>query len=159
MTRIRWCTGLFLLLVHLLPLGAHAQLGPRSGDSALAGSQQRPLPVEQAFPWFVSIDGPGRVSVTWQPAPEHYLYRHQFHFTLLPGNDGPPFSLAFELPDGVQKTDEFFGDIEAYYGPVKASLQLDPGLIPGARLEIRFQGCADWGFCYQPHQVIVPLQP
>ncbi|MFM1896479.1 MAG: hypothetical protein RLZZ385_1553 [Pseudomonadota bacterium] len=161
MTDRRWPKPLMLLLATLAGLllssVSPAQLAPRDGASLL-GNREQPLPPDQAFPYFVALEGPGLVTVTWQPAPEHYLYRHQFHFTLLP-RDGATVALEASLPDGLHKTDQFFGDIEAYYDPVKASLSLDPAAMVGARLEIQFQGCADWGFCYPPRKVTVPLQP
>ena len=55
----------------------------------VAATGPRPLPMDQAFPYFVSIVDSDTLSVTWQIAPDHYLYRHQFGFVLqLPDDDG-----------------------------------------------------------------------
>lgn len=146
-----------LLLLCLLPFSAQAQLSGRDGPN-LSG-RPLPLPLDQAFPYFVSVESTGQLSVTWEPAPDHYLYRHQFGFTLLHGNGGERQALTFRLADGEKKTDEFFGDIEAYYGQVTVWLDLTAAEGSADRLEIRFQGCADWGFCYPPQVVEYSLKP
>ncbi|MCG8412859.1 MAG: protein-disulfide reductase DsbD N-terminal domain-containing protein [Pseudomonadales bacterium] len=136
-----------------------AQLQPRS-ISSLDNSlgQNRPLALEQAFPYFVSATG-GRYEIVWTPAPGHYLYRHAFAFSLVESEGATPQSLRFELPDGLKKTDQFFGDIEAYYDSVRAEISIDNAPGAEASLLIEYQGCADWGFCYPPQRVFYPLNP
>ena len=160
MTSKLFTIALLLALSLGLALPATAQLLPGSANSALGrGDRPRPLPMEQAFPYFISLVDDRTVEVTWQIAPEHYLYRHQFNFALqLPDQDSPR-PLNFELPDGVAKTDPFFGDIEAYYGLVTARLAVDPALPQGTLLLIDYQGCAEWGFCYPPQSTSQPLKP
>ena len=137
---------------------ALGQLQPRS-VSGLESSlgQNRPLPLEQAFPFFVSETSPGQYRITWEPAPGHYLYRHTFAFSLQQSEGGDETPLSFQLPDGLKKTDQFFGEIEAYYDRVSADLSLEPEAE--ASLIIEYQGCADWGFCYPPQRSVYPLNP
>ena len=146
-----------LALLLVLPLAAQAQLGQR--DAPSLSSRPEPLPIEQAFPFFVSIDSPEQLSVTWTPAAEHYLYRHQFAFALASTAQDSPTPLQFSLPEGIKKQDEFFGDIEAYYGSVSARLPLAIASSDADYLLISFQGCADWGFCYPPQTVKYALHP
>ncbi|MBT8147315.1 MAG: hypothetical protein KJN90_10715, partial [Gammaproteobacteria bacterium] len=134
--------GPLLLLVLLLGSQASAQLFPAAGGNSLGGSDRpRPLPMDQAFPYFVSIVDSDTLSVTWQIAPDHYLYRHQFGFILqLPGaEEGKP--LSFTMPAGIAKNDQFFGDVEVYYQGVTATLST-PGaaMPPGTSLTIQYQG-------------------
>ena len=138
-----------LVLPALLALPALAQL-PVRADDPFADNSNRALPVNEAFPWRVSEAAPGEFRITFNPAPEHYLYAHAFGFSLLTG-DGEQ-ALDFELPPGLEKQDPFFGDVVAYYDRVSVTLDLDRGIAPGAALRIEFQGCADWGFCYPPQQ-------
>ncbi len=55
-----------------------------------------------------------------------------------------------QLPDGAARSDEFFGDIEAYYGTLDISLPVNnPDNLPYS-LDVGYQGCADQGLCYPP---------
>ncbi len=121
--------------------------------------QARPLASDEAFPYFLSVSSENEFSVTWTPAPGHYLYRHAFAFSVVENENAEPQALAFKLPDGFKKTDQFFGDIEAYYDQVKAEIQIDTAPASGANLVIEYQGCADWGFCYPPQRIALPLTP
>lgn len=150
------------ILACLLLLGfstlSHAQLGGSSLDRLSANARPTPLSLEEAFPFYVSDIGDGELRITWTPARGHYLYRHAFAFSLQ-GSGNEAETLTFEIPPGLPKSDQFFGDIEAYYDDVSASLTL-PGTLPaGALLIIEFQGCADWGFCYPPQKQPFTLQP
>ena len=90
---------------------------------------------------------------------DSYLYRHAFQFLLVQGEDKREQSIAFTLPEGVQKTDQFFGDIEAFYGDVSVNLSLPTVPRPEALIVIEYQGCADWGFCYPPQRESLALIP
>ena len=57
--------------------------------------------------------------------------------------------LAVELPDGLHREDEYFGEVEVYYNYVDILLQ--PERATGdATLALGSQGCADAGLCYPP---------
>lgn len=146
-------------LFTLLSTAALAQPLPSSSNSLTGSDRPQPLPPEQAFPYFVSISAADLLTVTWQIAPAHYLYRHRFEFALKRSPDAPPEPLAYSLPDGLQKWDEFFGDIEAYYQQVTASIELDTTELDSASLIIQYQGCAEWGFCYPPQSSEYRLFP
>lgn len=151
----RRAKNLFALSLLLLPQILFAQLdGPSlSSFTDQNRSQWRPLPLDQAFPFYVSEGEPGAYSIVWEPAPEHYLYKHQFKFSLQQSSDSSSLPVAFEMPKGIQKTDEFFGEVEVYY--LKLAVDLDLPEKPGddAVLLIEFQGCAEWGFCYPPQEI------
>ena len=138
-----------LAILAIVALPALAQLPVRSTD-LLADNSERVLPISEAFPWFVSEAGPGQFRITFHPAAEHYLYAHAFGFSLRSGDDELP--LTFELPPGIEKHDQFFGDVIAYYEEVTVALELDETASADAELLIEYQGCADWGFCYPPQQ-------
>jgi len=153
---------LFLLLATLLLAGnaVHAQLTPRTVSGLAAQpTYPRPLPLEDAFPFYISAVSPGRYKITWNLPDGHYLYRHAFEFILSQQVDSAELPIAFTMPDGLKKNDQFFGDIEAYYGQVDVDLNLStvPGL--NARIFINYQGCADWGFCYPPQRFEFLLNP
>ena len=49
----------------------------------------------------------------WVIAPEYYLYRHAFKAQASDSEGSIAANLV--VPDGLAKTDEFFGDVEVYY--------------------------------------------
>jgi len=153
-------SGLAMSLALLLGSQASAQLFPGSSNSLGGSDRPRPLPMDQAFPFFVSIVDADTLTVTWQIAPDHYLYRHQFGFILqLPGKEADE-PLEFELPGGIAKNDQFFGDVEVYYDGITATLTAAESTLPaGTSLIIQYQGCAEWGFCYPPQSANYQLVP
>ena len=154
--------SLTLLLGAVLLAGnaAQAQLTPRtiSGLEAQPISPQ-PLPAELAFPFYVSAASPGRYKIVWNLPDGHYLYRHAFQFTLSQQADSAELPVAATMPAGLKKNDQFFGDIEAYYGQLDIDLSLTSVPGPNARIFIDYQGCADWGFCYPPQRFEFLLNP
>lgn len=143
------------LLFPAISPAADAQIGVKA--SALSGLELNDLPrvlsTEEAFPFVVSANTKNEVTVTWTPAPDHYLYRHRFSFTLLPAaGDATPQVLGFAVPEGKAMEDEFFGAIEAYFEPITVQVTLPPNTEPDSLLSVEYQGCAAWGFCYPPQR-------
>ena len=152
----------FLCLAAVLcAASASPQLDLRSNSSLgeALSDQPEPLPLEQAFPFFVSTISPGKYRVTWEPASGHYLYQHAFSFAQTAADAGKEIEVEYALPAGLKMTDKFFGDIVAYYDPVSFEIQLTTVPGPDAALVIEYQGCADWGFCYPPQKTRYPLIP
>jgi thiol:disulfide interchange protein len=133
--------SLFVLV--LATVSAQAQ----SPLSAYTQQQTEFLPVDEAYELSVVGDGETQALLQWLIAPDYYLYRHAFDAKARTANGDIELTLA--VPDGLPKTDEFFGDVEVYYGTVDASIQLaeTAELI---ELSITYQGCADAGLCYPP---------
>ncbi|MEX0619523.1 MAG: protein-disulfide reductase DsbD N-terminal domain-containing protein [Pseudohongiellaceae bacterium] len=153
-------TSLALMLA-LCPAVSHGQ-NSSLGNSLSGETAPQPLPVARAFPYYVSVEENERLSVTWQIASGHYLYRGQFSFALQRGPEGDVLPLDATIPVGVASNDEFFGDIEIYYDTVTIGLPLPvplPALASGTSLLISYQGCAVWGYCYPPQQVSYLLNP
>ena len=153
---------IYLILVVSLATGtAYGQLGPPSfrGISTLEQLQPSPLPLEQAFPFYISEVSPGKMRVTWNLAEGHYLYRHAFNFTMKQNETSEALVVNALIPSGLKKTDQFFGQIEAYYESLSVGLNLTTVPSPEAFLIIEYQGCADWGFCYPPQKTLFKLTP
>ena len=153
---------IYLILVVSFATGtAYGQLGPPSfrGISSLEQLQPSPLPLEQAFPFYVSEVSPGKMRVTWNLADGHYLYRHAFNFIMKQNEGSEVLDVNALIPSGLKKTDQFFGQIEAYYERVSVDLNLTTVPSPEAFLIIEYQGCADWGFCYPPQKTLFKLTP
>ncbi|MCB1648684.1 MAG: protein-disulfide reductase DsbD N-terminal domain-containing protein [Pseudomonadales bacterium] len=116
------------------------------------------LPAEQAFAYFISLPAPGTVAVTWQIAPDYYMYQDKFAFSLL--HNGNPVSSTPTLPQAVPHNDEYFGDVQVYFHEVTARLPLPTTDTSGQwTLLLEFQGCAEAGFCYtlQRREEVLPL--
>ena len=54
------------------------------------------------------------------------------------------------MPDGVAKVDDYFGEIEAYYGILDIELPVTNTENRHFTLQVTYQGCADKGLCYPP---------
>lgn len=137
----------FLCLIQL-PASANffTQANPNAGLATLNNSADF-LPVEQAFKVQAIADSDGSIAIRFDNADGYYLYRHRLSFsTTAPGVS---FGEA-QLPNGTPRSDEFFGDIEAYYGTLDITLPVNnPDNLPYT-LDIGYQGCADQGLCYPP---------
>lgn len=109
------------------------------------------LPVDEAFVLSANLDD-GRVLLRWDMADGYYLYRHQFAFS---AKDAVGFSLSeAQIPQGKQKFDDYFGDVEVYYHSAEAEI---PIVSAGAsattgQIVVAYQGCADAGLCYAPER-------
>jgi thiol:disulfide interchange protein DsbD len=111
------------------------------------------LPVDEAFKVNVTLLAEDRLQVEWVIADEYYLYRHRFKFDASPGVE----LQQADIPAGLEKVDEFFGEVEVYYGlvsvtvPFKGKEQFD--------FAVGYQGCADAGLCYPPETKTYQVNP
>jgi thiol:disulfide interchange protein DsbD len=112
------------------------------------------LPVEEAYQLAVEPADDGRIRLYWRIAEGYYLYQHAFDFRLEHG--GEPLEVGAEVPPGLARSDEFFGDVQVYYNEVEVQLQArePPGF---ARLSVQSQGCADAGLCYPPRTEVFDI--
>ncbi len=138
-----------------LPKGASGQavIAPQT-PSPLLSSQQRFLPVEEAFIFTVEAVAPGQIIARWEMPDGYYLYRHGFQARI----DGQQHG-DLGLPPGQAKTDPYFGAVIVYYHSVALAVNLPnkPGKIREIRLQ--YQGCAEAGLCYPPTARMLHLTP
>ena len=140
---IRRTLQLCLLLSLWLPLSAPAQ----NALSAYTQQQTQFLPVDEAYQLTLVADGDQRLMVQWVIAPEYYLYRHAFKVQA--SDSEGPIAANLVVPDGLAKTDEFFGDVEVYYDALEATVAMERS-TELAQIKVTYQGCADAGLCYPP---------
>ena len=140
---IRRTLKLCLLLSLWLPLSALAQ----SALSAYTQQQTQFLPVDEAYQLTLVADGDQRLMLQWVIAPEYYLYRHAFKAQASDSEGSIAANLV--VPDGLAKTDEFFGDVDVYYDALEAMVALER-TTELAQIKVTYQGCADAGLCYPP---------
>jgi thioredoxin:protein disulfide reductase len=130
---------------------ALAALLAASALSARAGvDPSELLPVEQAFALTATATARDRIEFRWLVADGYYLYRHRI--AVQPVDAGFKFN-PLELPAGEKKNDEFFGAVETYRGELVATLTGAAATgVEQIEFNVRYQGCADVGVCYPPHQ-------
>ncbi|MBU3069449.1 protein-disulfide reductase DsbD [Aestuariicella sp. G3-2] len=120
------------------------------------------LPVTEAYQLSASIvDGSllanapadKMLSLHWDIAPRYYLYQHQLKVVI----DGD--SLPLELPEGIEKYDDYFEkELTVYYSSLDLLIPLPENADPIRQLTVHSQGCADAGLCYPPLQQQVQIQ-
>jgi len=105
------------------------------------------LQVDKAFK-MSSLTSEQDVIVRWQIAPEYYLYKHQLLFTVKTDTDDAR-TIVVSLPNGKHKHDEYFGDVETYYGELEVNVPVSSGNF---EINVQYQGCANAGLCYPPQK-------
>lgn len=152
---------ILLLLLICLALPLQAELGGARQSSQGSGllvestGQTAFLPVHEAFRVGVLEADAQQVVVQFDMAPGYYLYRHRLGFAF--DNTAEGGVAAVDLPEGLHKTDEFFGDVEVYYDQLQVVLQRSPASLGADQLRVDFQGCADAGLCYPPETLSLQL--
>lgn len=104
-----------------------------------------PLPVEQAFKFTPTIDSQsGTLTLSWQIAPQHYLYQNKIHVYDL-GADKKP--VPFTLPKSQVIADSLLGEQLVYKDSLMFTVKAPEKTTT---LSIQYQGCSAEGFCYPP---------
>jgi thiol:disulfide interchange protein len=111
------------------------------------------LPVAEAFRFGSYAEGSG-VKMFWQVMPGYFLYRDKIEIL----HDGK--AQGIQLPQGVLRQDEIFGEVMVLDGLI----ELQTTVFPGQALEVHYQGCAEQGYCYPPQikrltSANMPLNP
>ncbi|MBX3694088.1 MAG: protein-disulfide reductase DsbD [Steroidobacteraceae bacterium] len=131
------------------PTGLDALLAQaRSGGGIGAGGDEF-LDPDVAFRLAAIADGPDRVRLTWEIAPDYYLYRERLAVT----TTGTGATLGSPtLPRGESHSDEYFGEQEIYREELTATVPVARagGVAMTLPLAVTYQGCADAGLCYPP---------
>lgn len=141
--------------------GVLATLAQRFGLSSAPSIEF--LDPEQAFVLTVDTVNASTVRARWDIAPGYYLYRNKFSIAT-PVTGGAAINAQditpritvgeFTAPRGEVKADPNFGSVEVYHQPVTLHVPVTRATATTATeeitLEVRYQGCADAGFCYPP---------
>ena len=139
---------LLSLLVLMFALPAAAGLFDSRPSATLGGLNNSAdfLPVREAFRLSLIDTTPEQIKLRFVAADGYYLYRHRFAFkTTETGVIGEA-----KLPAGEPKTDDYFGEVEVYYGVLDVELPIQNPNDRPFTLQVTYQGCADKGLCYPP---------
>ncbi len=118
------------------------------------------LPVDQAFVLSAKAIDQGRIQISWNIAKGYYLYRERMSAQ---SADATFQSTPLQLPEGIHKHDQFFGDVQIYHDRVTATLAgIAASAVQAVDVTVKYQGCADAGVCYPPQKrtlhVALPAQ-
>lgn len=130
------------------PLGQPVPLegsSPPGGSTALG--EPTVLTADAAFPVRFAPVGPGRVRVSFDIQPGYYLYRDKF--AVVAKTDRVRVALR-GLPEGVERDDAVFGMVPVFTEPM--AFELTGPADRDVEVELRYQGCAEVGICYQPQK-------
>lgn len=135
-------------------LNALDRLVQRPGASA----PREFLEPDRAFVFTHDQDASGEWVLTWEIAPEYYLYRDKFVFEALTSglSLGQPV-----LPASETKDDPEFGRVEIYHEhlEIRLPLRARPATTEPVKIRVTYQGCAELGICYPPIKKEVSFIP
>ncbi len=124
----------------------------QSSTSSFGSNNSDFVTVDKAFP-FIANQVNNAVYLDWDVMPEYYLYQHQISVSIENGTIG-----SLTQKEGTPYKDEFFGAVKIYTQPLNIVVPLLT-IEEGARLIVKYQGCAKAGFCYPPETRVVDLTP
>lgn len=127
------------------PLAALLQPG-----SLAVGTDELPLPPEQAFGFEAIANSGGELLLRFTPTPGYYLYRDRTRLSI---EEVDGMSLGEpRWPAGVEHEDEHFGKVVVYFEAIDVPVPLlrPAGDALSLQLTATFQGCENDGICYPP---------
>ena len=148
-----------LLLMALCSLFAQENWAESTGfdeDGLWLTEQPEFLPVDDAFQFSLETGGDGNYSLLFQIEEGYYLYKDQFDAWT--SRDGERERVELLLPEGLKKTDEYFGEVNVFYTSLKVALKNLPFGSDPSKVMVRYQGCADRGLCYPPVEKEINLE-
>lgn len=130
--RYRMKKWLLLSVLFLTPLFVHAE----------------PLPASEVFKVNVKKIDPNTFAIQWDILPKYFLYSDRIQ--LNSDNDDIAQLGSLRFPTPLTKTDKQGRTFKVYRNQLTLPVGV-LGITPGETIiNLRFQGCADDGFCYPP---------
>jgi len=151
----------------LIPEDDTSMLKPKSSGLATLSSLSKSLgvnadleeflPAEKAFSFSSEVIDGNLILLQWDIADGYYLYRDKFEFSIEEG-DGVTLGKP-KYPKGKSIIDETFGKMIVFYKNVGVKVPLGRAKTDATNLSLRikYQGCADAGFCYPPEIITTSL--
>jgi thiol:disulfide interchange protein DsbD len=142
-------TTLLSLLMLLSFIASADEVKRFSGSSFGTNSAQKTkfLTADQAFTLHAEQKNQELI-LTFSIAPNYYLYKERFKFSVKEGN--AILGQAFFSEEPEWKDDAEFGRVQVFHQSVIATLPVKGN----GDIVIRWQGCADAGLCYAPQEFI-----
>ncbi|GHG04435.1 protein-disulfide reductase DsbD [Thalassotalea marina] len=143
----------FLTWVFLLSNAVEARVQQSIFDtsaSSLFSNENEFLKPDQAFN-FNFAQNADHIEISFDIVDGYYLYKNKFVIEASNATIG-----EYQLPQGVDHEDEFFGKQQIYETPLSIKIPL-MNIGDNAELMIRYQGCAKKGLCYPPEIKTIQL--
>ncbi len=108
------------------------------------------LPAEQAFQFFLTVKDANTLRANWSIADGYYLYRDKIHFSL---NNNTATQLGkITIPQGEPYHDQDFGQVQIFHNQLSFDIPLirSSSAAQTIILTAKYQGCAERGVCYPP---------
>lgn len=108
-----------------------------------------PLPVDEVFtPDVFAVDG-NTIEVGFRILPDYYLYKNKLSVKSLTDTARTG---TMNLPVGVMKHDQVFGELEVYFDEVVSQVAVARGTPDAMQIDVEvfFQGCKVDSICYAP---------
>ncbi len=135
---------------------AHAEKGLWERLSSV-GSTSTPkfLKADQAFQALIDAPDGQQLHANFRVTKGYYLYKDKISFSLVNTDENKAnLSLGEPVfPPAEVKVDESFGRSEVYHHDVVVKvplLRISAGGSETIKVKVKYQGCADKGFCYPP---------
>ncbi|MBO0611543.1 protein-disulfide reductase DsbD (plasmid) [Thiothrix fructosivorans] len=117
------------------------------------------LQADDAFKFKAEVVAPDKIKATWEIAEGYYLYRERFKFE----TTTPDVTLDVPVfPKGDIKNDPNMGQTEVFHHDIVVEIPFKRGQNAAQAVElalnVKYQGCADAGICFQPQKKIAALQ-
>ncbi len=130
-----------IFLLGVLFAGSAAAISLIGGDDG----QDELLSPQQAFQTSVAVDN-GKITVSQDIAEGYFVYKNKYKV-----NSDQALVGSLDLPQGIRKQDQFFGEVETFRHAVAFSADI-ASMTSTSRVsvEVVSQGCADAGVCYPP---------
>lgn len=113
------------------------------------------LPPEQAFVFNAQMKGTDAVQVSFTIAPNYYMYRDEFNFSVVSPDGSVVQNGAVKMPAAESKFDENFDkNMFIYHQNVKVSVPIKKTVEGDAlfKIVVTSRGCANQGLCYPPRK-------
>lgn len=130
--------------------GSGLDLGTGTASITAGGTDELPLPPEQAFVFEAIAAAPTELLLRFTMPPGYYLYRDRSGFSLADSAEGSLGVPRWPAPRTVD--DPEFGPVPAFFDLVEVPITLARGSGAAHRISVvaKFQGCEEGGVCYPP---------
>lgn len=152
-----WFVTLFTAFIIMMAVVSPAKAAQEKDPLAdIFASQPTYLPVDEAF-IFDYEQKNNQVTIEFTIADGYYMYADKFQFQ----GEGVRV-VNVEKSGATQIEDEFFGVTEVYFFETELTVTLEKETDAddaSLNLNIRYQGCAEAGFCYNPAVKRIAIEP
>lgn len=117
---------------------------------------EKPLSANNAFHLTLVPTKTDSVLAQWTIAPGYYLYKDRFKIRIRSPQGAKVGFLS--LPKGIEKNNTILGKHFVYKDRVSIAIPLMNPTKKPLSFIIKYQGCAEWGFCYSPQTKLVTIK-